>query len=162
MGALNNLIPFSLIFWGQTQIASGLATILNATTPLFTLVVAHLLTHDERMNGAKVAVAGHTTASAAGPRTLFDKVWDRHVVVDFGDGSALLHVDRHLVHDLGGGPAYAETAAASGMTEGAVKVAVHRLRQRYNDLLREEIAQTVASPHEIADEHRHLTSTIRR
>jgi drug/metabolite transporter (DMT)-like permease len=55
MGILNNLIPFSLIFWGQTQIASGLATILNATTPLFTLVVAHLLTHDERMNGAKVA-----------------------------------------------------------------------------------------------------------
>jgi drug/metabolite transporter (DMT)-like permease len=55
MGVLNNLIPFSLIFWGQTQIASGLATILNATTPLFTLVVAHLLTRDERMNGAKVA-----------------------------------------------------------------------------------------------------------
>lgn len=55
MGILNNLIPFSLIFWGQTQIASGLATILNATTPLFTLVVAHLLTRDERMNGAKVA-----------------------------------------------------------------------------------------------------------
>ncbi|MEI7871700.1 MAG: DMT family transporter [Alphaproteobacteria bacterium] len=54
MGILNNLIPFSLIFWGQTEIASGLATILNATTPLFTLVVAHLLTRDERMNRAKV------------------------------------------------------------------------------------------------------------
>lgn len=47
-------------------------------------------------------------AGAAGPRTLFDKLWDSHVVVDFGDGSALLHVDRHLVHDLGGGPAFAE------------------------------------------------------
>ncbi|MDF3018549.1 MAG: transporter rane spanning protein, partial [Thermomicrobiales bacterium] len=35
MGLLNNVIPFSLIFWGQTQIASGLAAILNATTPLF-------------------------------------------------------------------------------------------------------------------------------
>ena len=34
MGALNNLIPFSLIVWGQTEIASGLASILNATTPL--------------------------------------------------------------------------------------------------------------------------------
>jgi len=55
MGILNNLIPFSLIFWGQTEIASGLATILNATTPLFTLVLAHLLTRDEKMNGAKVA-----------------------------------------------------------------------------------------------------------
>ena len=42
MGALNNAIPFSLIFWGQTHIASGLASILNATTPLFTVVVAHL------------------------------------------------------------------------------------------------------------------------
>jgi 3-isopropylmalate/(R)-2-methylmalate dehydratase large subunit len=47
-------------------------------------------------------------ASAAGPRTLFDKLWDSHVIVDFGDGSALLHVDRHLVHDLGGPSAFAE------------------------------------------------------
>jgi drug/metabolite transporter (DMT)-like permease len=38
MGLLNNLVPFSLIFWGQTHIAVGLASILNATTPLFTLV----------------------------------------------------------------------------------------------------------------------------
>jgi drug/metabolite transporter (DMT)-like permease len=55
MGLLNNMIPFSLIFWGQTQIASGLASILNATTPLFTLVVAHFATRDERMGGAKVS-----------------------------------------------------------------------------------------------------------
>jgi drug/metabolite transporter (DMT)-like permease len=41
MGLLNNLIPFSLIFWGQTRIASGLAAILNATTPLFTVLLAH-------------------------------------------------------------------------------------------------------------------------
>ena len=52
MGALNNLIPFSLIVWGQTQIASGLAAILNATTPLFTVVLAHLLTRDERLTPA--------------------------------------------------------------------------------------------------------------
>ncbi len=49
MGALNNLLPFSLIFWGQTEIASGLAAILNATTPLFAVVLAHFLTRDERM-----------------------------------------------------------------------------------------------------------------
>ncbi|MEX2315338.1 MAG: DMT family transporter, partial [Thermomicrobiales bacterium] len=53
MGALNNLIPFSLIFWGQTQIASGLASILNATTPLFTVLLAHLLTRDERLTAGK-------------------------------------------------------------------------------------------------------------
>lgn len=55
MGALNNAIPFALVFWGQTHIASGLASILNATTPLFTVVVAHVLTDDEKMTGAKVA-----------------------------------------------------------------------------------------------------------
>ncbi len=49
MGVLNNLIPFSLIFWGQQHIASGLASILNATTPLFTLILAQLLTADERI-----------------------------------------------------------------------------------------------------------------
>jgi 3-isopropylmalate/(R)-2-methylmalate dehydratase large subunit len=40
--------------------------------------------------------------------TLFDKVWDEHVVADLGDGYALLHVDRHLLHDLGGGRAVAD------------------------------------------------------
>ena len=54
MGLLNNVIPFSLIVWGQTQIASSLASILNATTPLFTLVVAHFLTADEKMNVKKL------------------------------------------------------------------------------------------------------------
>ena len=49
MGLLNNAIPFSLIFWGQTHIASGLASILNATTPLFTVVVAHFLTSNEKL-----------------------------------------------------------------------------------------------------------------
>jgi len=54
MGALNNLIPFSLIFWGQTQIASGLASILNATTPLWTILLAHFLTTDERLTTGKL------------------------------------------------------------------------------------------------------------
>jgi drug/metabolite transporter (DMT)-like permease len=55
MGFLNNALPFSLIFWGQTEIASGLASILNATTPLFTLVVAHFLTSDEKIDRTKIA-----------------------------------------------------------------------------------------------------------
>lgn len=54
MGLLNNLIPFSLIVWGQTHIASGLASILNATTPLFGVVVAHLLTDDEKLTANKL------------------------------------------------------------------------------------------------------------
>lgn len=55
MGLLNNVLPFGLIFWGQTQIPSGLASILNATTPLFTLVVAHQLTDDESIDRTKIA-----------------------------------------------------------------------------------------------------------
>ncbi len=55
MGALNNLIPFSLIVWGQTAITGGFAAILNATTPLFTVVLAHILTRDERLTPAKLA-----------------------------------------------------------------------------------------------------------
>lgn len=55
MGLLNNVLPFSLIVWGQQHIASSLASILNAATPLFTVVFAHVLTGDERMTGAKLA-----------------------------------------------------------------------------------------------------------
>jgi drug/metabolite transporter (DMT)-like permease len=55
MGLLNNAVPFCLIVWGQTHIASGLAAILNATTPLATVVVAHVLTADERMTGNRLA-----------------------------------------------------------------------------------------------------------
>lgn len=49
MGLLNNLLPFSLIVWGQQYIDSGLASIFNATTPLFTVALAHFLTNDERL-----------------------------------------------------------------------------------------------------------------
>jgi drug/metabolite transporter (DMT)-like permease len=56
MGALNNLIPFSLIFWGQTQIASGLASILNASAPLWTLLLAHL-SGDERLTAHRLGGA---------------------------------------------------------------------------------------------------------
>jgi drug/metabolite transporter (DMT)-like permease len=54
MGALNNAIPFSLIVWGQTHIDSGVASILNATTPIFTVLLAHFLTSDERLTIRKL------------------------------------------------------------------------------------------------------------
>ncbi len=53
MAVLNNVVPFVLIAWGQHQIASGLASILNATTPLFTVLVAHALTRDEKLTPLK-------------------------------------------------------------------------------------------------------------
>lgn len=55
MGFLNNVVPFCLIVWAQTHIASGLAAILNATTPLFTVLVAHVATRDERATGNRLA-----------------------------------------------------------------------------------------------------------
>ena len=55
MGLLNNVIPFSLIVWGQVHVTSSIASIFNATTPLFTVFVAHLLTTDERMTANKLA-----------------------------------------------------------------------------------------------------------
>ncbi len=73
MGALNNLIPFCLIVWGQTQIASGIASVLNATTPLFGVVVAHFLTSDEKMTGnrlAGVAVGFAGVVAMIGPSML--------------------------------------------------------------------------------------------
>ena len=55
---------------------------------------------------------------------------------------------------------YAEIATRLGTTEGAVKVAVHRLRQRYREVLRMEIADTVASPGEVEDEIRNLFAAL--
>lgn len=55
MGLLNNVLPFSLLFWAQTHITSGLAAILNATTPLFTVLVAHFATPDEKLDAGRIA-----------------------------------------------------------------------------------------------------------
>jgi drug/metabolite transporter (DMT)-like permease len=73
LAVLNNAIPFALFGWGQTHIASGLASILNATTPIWGVVVAHLLTRDERMTPRKIAgvVVGFAgVATMIGPSLL--------------------------------------------------------------------------------------------
>lgn len=73
MGLLNNVIPFSLIVWGQAYISTGLASILNATTPLFTVIVASLLLADEKMTANKllgVCIGFLGTIIMVGPTTL--------------------------------------------------------------------------------------------
>ena len=55
LALLNNVMPFILFGWGQTHIASGLASILNATTPIWGVIVAHVFTSDERMTPRKIA-----------------------------------------------------------------------------------------------------------
>jgi len=54
MGLLNNAIPFSLIVWSQTRISAGLASILNASTPLFAIILAHFFTRDEKFTSSRV------------------------------------------------------------------------------------------------------------
>lgn len=54
MGLLNNVIPFSLIVFGETRISSGVASILNAMTPVFTVLAGHMLSENEKLTGAKV------------------------------------------------------------------------------------------------------------
>ena len=66
-----------------------------------------------------------------------------------------------LLTDEPNRPSQAEIAAELAMTENAVKQAFHRLRQRYRELLREEIAHTVMLPGDIEDELRHLIAVLR-
>jgi RNA polymerase sigma-70 factor (ECF subfamily) len=58
-------------------------------------------------------------------------------------------------------PRYREVATATGTTEGAVKVAVHRLRRRFRDLVLAEVAQTVSTPEDVEEELRHLFEAVR-
>ena len=73
IGLLNNVIPFLLITWGQTQISSGLASIINATTPFFTVLIAGAVLADERLTrgkliGVLIGLAG--TVVLIGPTAL--------------------------------------------------------------------------------------------
>ncbi len=65
LALLNNVIPFSLIFTGQTEIGAGLASVFYATTPLWTILVANLLTSDEKISTMKIAGVAIGIAGAA-------------------------------------------------------------------------------------------------
>jgi RNA polymerase sigma factor (sigma-70 family) len=101
------------------------------------------------------------------PEKLFERGWAEAVLGQVlarleaemaADGKAsLFHVLKRFLTG-GGAGTYAEVGVELGMSAGAVKVAVHRLRRRYRQLLREEIAHTVADPSEIDDEIRYLLS----
>jgi EamA-like transporter family. len=74
MSLLNNIIPFLLIVRGQREIASGLASVLNATTPLFAVIIAHVFTTDEKLTAPKLAgvltgIAG--VSILVGPEAMF-------------------------------------------------------------------------------------------
>jgi len=104
------------------------------------------------------------------PEKLFEKSWALTVLnnamtrlkaefAEAGRQNLFESLKPHL--PAGRGPAsYKDVAARLGMTEGAVKVAVHRLRDRYRQLVREEIAQTVSTPEQVDEEIRDLFASL--
>lgn len=103
---------------------------------------------------------------ADSPERAFERRWARTLIErslarlrdDYAAGGKAELFERLKDYQPGehGAVSYAELGAQLGLSEGAVKVAVHRLRQRHRELLREEIAQTVASDAELVEEVRHL------
>lgn len=98
LALLNNVIPFSLIFAGQTAIGASLASVLNATTPFWTLILANMLTSDEKLSwnkmvGIVLGIAG--TAVMIGPGLLAGlggPVWAKFALIgaSLSYGSALM------------------------------------------------------------------------
>src|SRR5208283_3858653 len=80
LGLGNNALPFALIAWGQTHLPSGLASILNAAPPPFTVLAAHVLTTEEKINRIKLV---GTAAGMAGVAWLTgpDLLWGASVNV---------------------------------------------------------------------------------
>jgi len=76
LGLFNNAIPFGLIFWAQTAIPSGLAAILNACTPLFGMVLAHVVTQDERLSAHRLlgVMIGNAGVAAMMGLQLLDRI----------------------------------------------------------------------------------------
>ena len=76
LGLGNNALPFALIAWGQTHLPAGLASILNAATPLFAVLVAHVFTAEERLSRLKIIGAFAGMAGVAwviGPDALLGR-----------------------------------------------------------------------------------------
>jgi DNA-directed RNA polymerase specialized sigma24 family protein len=104
------------------------------------------------------------------PEKLFERRWAvtlldqalarlRKEFTDKGKEAQFDHMRVYLVGERGG-PSHGKAAEELGLTAGAVKVAVHRMRQRYRELLREEIAHTVEGPEQIDEEIRQLFAAL--
>lgn len=115
---------------------------------------------------------GLQPAEEVTPETLFERQWaltllDRvrqllqNEYISTGRHSLYARLEG-LLTGAGLEEKYSSVALELGMSEGAVKVAAHRLRQRFGEILRQEIAQTVASPDEIDGEIRDLFDALRK
>lgn len=111
-------------------------------------------------------------ATSATPESIFEKQWALTLLervlgrleVDYRNSGRgdLFESCRGYLTGSAGAPPYAETAQGLGLTEGALKVAVHRMRKQYREKLSEEVAQTVSSTEDVEDEIRSLMKAVAR
>ena len=107
------------------------------------------------------AVTAETIYERRWALTVLERVLSRLKDEYLAAGNAVLFDSlKELLPDEPGSPSQAEIAARLGMNENAVRQAFYRFRQRYQSLLREEIANTVATPGDIEDELRHLIAVL--
>jgi RNA polymerase sigma-70 factor (ECF subfamily) len=144
------------------------------------LVNAYERTHAQKRGGARPILPidtsgaearyGRELADVSTPERIFDRTWAltmlarvleqlRREYDDAGKAGTFNELRSVLIEDPGT-DRYAAIAARLGASEGAVRVAVHRLRRRYGQLLREEIAATVNDPNEIDDEIQSLFTAL--
>lgn len=92
--------------------------------------------------------------------TVLDRVLERLTAEYRGHALGFENLQPYLVEDKGAAP-FAQSAARLGVTEPSLKATVYRLRCRYGELFREEVAQTVERPEEVEEEIRHLLAALR-
>ena len=126
------------------------------------------LDDDQAESRYRVEAVEHTT-----PETLFEQRWAwavldqvfarlRQEFISSEKAELFEHLKGFLSAAKPPSKAYAEVAARTGLKEGTVKVAVHRLRRRYGELLRAQIAQTVDDASQVEDELRYLIQVLAR
>jgi RNA polymerase sigma-70 factor (ECF subfamily) len=134
----------------------------------------HYLAHEREREGAQKRggnlqaaplEAADALRSGLTPEREFERRWALDLIERaMSQLQSGAHFDRlraHLTGDAERAP-YGELARELGMSEGAIKVAVHRMRRRFHHALRDEVARTVADPSEIGDELRYLLAVLSR
>jgi RNA polymerase sigma-70 factor (ECF subfamily) len=109
------------------------------------------------MSGAQERYTADPRSETDSPESLFDRRWA--IIAEAGKAEQFRGFRSHLTGE-GRTIPYAELAEWLGSSEGAVKVAVHRSRRRFGEILRAEIAETVARPEDVDDEVHYLLEVL--
>ena len=126
-------------------------------------------THESLGNDTALGAAV-ADSSAASPDTLFDREWALSIIErafavmkeEAARNNSLREFEKLKPFLTGenSGPSQSGVARELGMNDGTLRVAIHRLRRRFRDLVRGEVAQTVSTPAEVADEMQHLIAAL--